>query len=264
MAFLTELSHFCATNSEPLIIGGDFNIIRYINEKSSIDGVHRHTPVFNSLMHFYELREIVMSGGMFTWSNNQEVPTLEKLDRILVTKEWEDIFPQASVSRLPREMSDHSPLIVSTGKKGSLPFIQFKFELGWLKNLEFFPLVEKIWRKPCRAKSALDKIQQKLKLFKQFFKGWGFNLQGELRKKRKEYQKELSELEKIEEEVGLSSAQIDRKTWLICEKLKSLEQEEIYWFERSHETWLLQGDNNTAYFHKCVMVGKEKKSNSEF
>jgi exonuclease III len=33
MTFLTELSQFCASNSEPLLIGGDFNIIRYIKEK---------------------------------------------------------------------------------------------------------------------------------------------------------------------------------------------------------------------------------------
>jgi hypothetical protein len=34
MAFLAELSNFYATNSEPLIIGGDFNIIRYLKEKN--------------------------------------------------------------------------------------------------------------------------------------------------------------------------------------------------------------------------------------
>jgi hypothetical protein len=55
------------------------------------------------------------------------------------------------------------------------------FELSWLSNPEFIPAVEKIWAKPCKAKTALDKIQQKLKMFKQYFKGWGFNLQGELR-----------------------------------------------------------------------------------
>lgn len=71
-------------------------------------------------------------------------------------------------------------------------------------------------------------------------------------KKRKEYQKELAELEVIEVEWGLLDSQVDRKVWLLCENLKSLEQEEMYWHERSHETWLLKGDNNTAYFHKCA------------
>jgi len=64
-----------------MIVGGDFNIIRYIKEKNSLDGVHRHTPLFNDLIRFYELRELIMAGGMFTWSNNQENPVLEKLDK---------------------------------------------------------------------------------------------------------------------------------------------------------------------------------------
>jgi endonuclease/exonuclease/phosphatase family metal-dependent hydrolase len=50
-----------------------------------------------------------MTGGLFTWTNNQTPPVLDKLDRILMSKEWEDIFPQAIVKRLPREISDHNP-----------------------------------------------------------------------------------------------------------------------------------------------------------
>lgn len=82
--FLAELSYFCASNVEPILIGGDFNTIRYSYEKNTDAGVHRHTPLFNSLIHFYELREINMSGGLYTWCNNQENPIMEKLDRILV------------------------------------------------------------------------------------------------------------------------------------------------------------------------------------
>lgn len=122
---------------EPLLIGGDFNIIRYANEKNTRDGVHRHTDLFNSVIHFYELREIIMTGGMFTWSNNQDFPVLEKLNRILVTKEWEDIFPQAMVKKLPGEISDHNPLILSSRICDKVPVIQFKFNLNWLKNPVF-------------------------------------------------------------------------------------------------------------------------------
>lgn len=49
------------------------------------------------------------------WSNNQLTPTLEKVDRILMNKEWEDLFPKVMVKKLPREVSDHNPLILSFG-----------------------------------------------------------------------------------------------------------------------------------------------------
>jgi exonuclease III len=114
MDFLIELSSFCSKNREPIMIGGNFNIIRYSNERNKPRGNHRHSDSFNSLIHFYELREIIMSGGLYTWSNNQENPTLKKLDRILISKEWEDNFPNALVKKLPREVSDHNPLVMYT------------------------------------------------------------------------------------------------------------------------------------------------------
>jgi hypothetical protein len=33
IAFLTEHSRFYASNKEPLLVGGDFNVIRYLKEK---------------------------------------------------------------------------------------------------------------------------------------------------------------------------------------------------------------------------------------
>ena len=77
---------------------------------------------FNYVIQFYELRELYMNGGLYTWSNNQENPILEKLDRILVTREWEDLFPQAMVNRLSSEVLDHNPLIISSGKKSVYSF----------------------------------------------------------------------------------------------------------------------------------------------
>lgn len=78
LAFLAELSSFCSRNSDPILIGGDFNIIRFANERNRQVGVQRYSDLFNTLIDFYELRELEVSGGMYTWSNNQEIPILEK------------------------------------------------------------------------------------------------------------------------------------------------------------------------------------------
>lgn len=258
MAFLTELSKFCSNNSDPMLIGRDFNIIRYANEKNKKGGVQKYTDLFNRLIYCYELREMVMTGGMYTWSNNQENPTLEKLDRVLMIRQWEDIFPQIMVKKLPREVSDHNPLIISSMVICTKKPLHFRFELNWLHNDDFYPIVEQIWNKPCKARSVLDRIQQKLKLFKQYFKGWGFNLQGELRKKRRDIQKELTELELMEEIVGLHLEHVERKALIISENMKLLEQEHMYWYNRCNEKWLLKGDNNTEFFHKCANGKKGK------
>lgn len=157
--FLFELSRFCVSNQDPILIGGDFNIIRYANERNTGNGVHRHSGLFNTLIHTFELREMVMTGGMFTWSNNQEVSILKKLDRLLMSKEWEDLFPMAMVKKLPREVSGHNPLLLLFAINPTSKSIQFRFELSWLKNPEFFTQVERIWNKSCNAKTSIDKIQ---------------------------------------------------------------------------------------------------------
>ena len=69
MEFLSELSSFCSQNSNPILIGGDFNILRYANERNKPHGLTKFSNLFNSLIGFYELKEIVMTGGLYTWSN---------------------------------------------------------------------------------------------------------------------------------------------------------------------------------------------------
>lgn len=128
-AFLSELALFCSKNKEPNIIGGDFNIIRYDSGKNKKNGT-------NAIISAYGLIDTNMSGGKYTWSNNQPNPTLEKLDRYLVSKQWEDLFPRVTVSKLPREVSDHNSLILSTNSQIPLRYLRFRFELSWFSHPE--------------------------------------------------------------------------------------------------------------------------------
>jgi len=118
LKFLSEQSKFCSNSIEPILARGDFNIIIYAKKRNKNNGVHRYSGMF-TLIHFHE------TDGLFTRSNNQDFPTLEKLDRILVSEEWEDNFPYAIAKRLPREVSDHNPLIIFSGK--SVKHIHFIF-----------------------------------------------------------------------------------------------------------------------------------------
>jgi hypothetical protein len=68
--------------------------------------------MFNWIINSYRLRDVTLNGGMFTWSNNQVNPTLERLDRVLISLEWEALFPLTNLRKKPRFMSDHNPLIV--------------------------------------------------------------------------------------------------------------------------------------------------------
>jgi hypothetical protein len=184
----------------------------------------------------HELRELFISGGAFTWSNNQEVPTLEKLDRILVNKEWEALFPIVHVYKIPRAMSDHNPLILSTQQVLRSRTREFRFELSWIKDTDFHVRIQKIWEEPTRDIKFLDKIQFKLKKVKKFLKGWGYNRAGKGKQKKKKILEELEVIEQSEEIALLDNQTIGRRCTLMAEMLHILEEEELFWFKRSHKT----------------------------
>lgn len=92
--FITELSDFCAAVSVPMILGGDFNLIRDDKDRNVGHGDPKLMDLFNDFIGNFQLREIHMGGAKYTWSNKQQDPILVKLDRILVSIEWEANYPR--------------------------------------------------------------------------------------------------------------------------------------------------------------------------
>jgi exonuclease III len=112
--FLSELSTICSKCSHPMLIGGDFNILRKESDKNKHGGTNKWSSLFNSIIDVHDLIELELSGRLFTWSNNRNPPTYEKLDRFLVSPEWDLHFNNVNVSGLSRYFSDHVPLCLKT------------------------------------------------------------------------------------------------------------------------------------------------------
>lgn len=121
---------------------------------------HKSTDIFNSIINTLALREIHISGGKYTWTNNQAHPMLEKLDRILMSESWEDLFPLVSVRKLVQEISDHNPLLLSSGEEGreAPKPREFRFDLSWIKDDRFLPIVSKIWSRKVASTDPIDII----------------------------------------------------------------------------------------------------------
>lgn len=131
-SFLQEIYQKVQGTNEPLIIGGDFNMIRYQHEKSSGNINRSIMDMFNGFIDDCALREIIRNDSKFTWTNKQEAPIRCVLDRILVTQSWENKYPQATLRSLLRVGSYHNPLILETDRDRLRPQI-FKFETFWLQ-----------------------------------------------------------------------------------------------------------------------------------
>jgi hypothetical protein len=107
--------------------------MRKPEDKSCGDFDTKWPSLLNAVIESLDLREIVMTGHRYTWAGAGDNPTYEKLDRILASTDWEINFPLAKVEARDRNISDHTPLVVSTGasthQSGSRPF---HFEREWL------------------------------------------------------------------------------------------------------------------------------------
>ena len=136
----------------------------------------------------------------------------------------------------------------------------FWFETAWIRHHEFLPKVRTIWEKQVTARNAVEVWNIKVKRVKKFLKGWGMSLKGHTRKYRRILQEELLVLERMEEDQILPSDALERKTFIQKEMMRLLEEEELYWHKRSNLRWLLEGDNNSEFFHRMAN-GKKRKKN---
>jgi exonuclease III len=68
---------------------------------------------FRRLLNNLELKELYLNGRRYTWSNEREQATLERLDRVFSTVDWEMIFPALLLSALSSSTSDHCPLLLN-------------------------------------------------------------------------------------------------------------------------------------------------------
>jgi len=88
--------------------------VRFPSERSGVGGFSAAMEDFSEFIHGQSLVDIPLQGGQFTWSNNQ---VWSKIDRFMLSSEWEEHYPDVSQSRLPRLLSDHFPLMLDCGSQ---------------------------------------------------------------------------------------------------------------------------------------------------
>jgi hypothetical protein len=91
-AFLNELHTSMLDDKNPIIIGGDFNLVRYLVDKSNRRVDFKWCDKFNEWIDKHYLVEINLSGRGYTWSNNQQNQILSYIDRVFYSTEFDCLF----------------------------------------------------------------------------------------------------------------------------------------------------------------------------
>ncbi|GKF66397.1 cytochrome P450, partial [Tanacetum coccineum] len=139
---------------------GDFNEVRYDNERKGSIFNTRGATRFN---------KFISSSGLV------DLP----IDRILVSQHVVDLWPDSHTITLPREFSDHYPLLLSNlgADYGPIPF---KLYNSWLQHKEFPSIVHNNWNSMPQGplynvslhpsvsfKSKLQRLKSNIKIWRQ-------------------------------------------------------------------------------------------------
>ena len=86
LLFLDELREVRASCAGTWLAWGDFNLIYQAADKNNHRLNRRMMSRFRSFLNETELQEIHLRGRLYTWSNERDRPTLERLDRVFASE----------------------------------------------------------------------------------------------------------------------------------------------------------------------------------
>jgi hypothetical protein len=219
--------------------------------------------MFNEFINHYKLREIAR-GPQYTWTNNQVNPVLVKLDKFLVSTEWEERFPLCFSKGLTRVGSDHCPIVLDSGENNLNKSHYFFFENNWLLHQGFRPLISQKWtklkdRRP-EGSYSMDGWHGSLVSIRRFLRGWNRQKRGEQNKIKHDLLLKLKNLDAVldmNDKLPLNW----NERYRVERKLEQVyHMEEVYWQQRAGKNWFLKGDSNSSFFH-LFANGRRRKNN---
>ena len=146
------LRSLCGASDLPTVFGGDFNeILEYGEKEGGSDRERRSMAGFRRAVEDCSLGNLRVVGQWYTWERGLRSDTRirERLDRFLVTMNWNQIFPDAFIEHLVRYRSYHAPILLRDGdqsqtrRRGKVK--QFRFESGWLLDEGCERVVQQSW-----------------------------------------------------------------------------------------------------------------------
>ena len=108
------------------------------------------------------------------------------------------------------------------------------------------------------GRTPLERWQNRIRRLRQHLRGCAKHTAGTYRKEKKKLLALLEKLDKKAEITSLSDQEVNFKHYLKERLVLLLREKEIKWYERAKVKTLLEGDDNTRFFH-LVANGKHRK-----
>lgn len=207
-----------------LVFSGDFNVIRFLGERSGSRSFTRAMMEFNHFINDMNLMDIHLSGGEFTWFRQRDRNQFLRIDRFLISTDWDDCFSGALQYCLPKVVSDHIPLLLESGGIWKSPF---RFENMWLREPNFLEWIRSKWCSMVVTGNPTFVLAKKLKLLKEELKVWNREVFGKVDVKIKKTMVEISRLNQLAAIGGLNDSEEVQRSDIRRELERFLISEEI-------------------------------------
>ncbi|XP_060968396.1 uncharacterized protein LOC133035959 [Cannabis sativa] len=250
--------------SLPWLAIGDFNDILSNHDKSG--GCLRNEKqmeAFRKALDHCKLHESPFEGDPYTWIKNRTgVDTIkERLDWCFINHLWDSTFNTPLIQHLDYFSSDHRAISAVFAPVGSRlqqykRVSRFRFEKIWLSDSQSKDIIASCWN----TSSAINPIQAVISNLgdcANHLQKWHISKYGNMRKKISDAQLQVESLNNAPTRTA-NTVQNLKHSEAILEDL--LEQEEIYWHQRSRVDWLSAGDRNTKFFHAKASARKSNNS----
>ncbi|XP_016566719.2 uncharacterized protein LOC107864811 [Capsicum annuum] len=162
------------------LVRGDFNEILRASEKFEGARINQNrSNLFMNYINYCSLIDLGFKGSKYTWSNrryrNRNGLILKNLDRCLANDLWIYLYPEASITYLPRTNSDYSPLLLNIGSSPSNQIKPFRVESVCLSHQDFPNLInDSFLNFSCITMSTLD-FEEKARVWNRLLFGNIFN-----------------------------------------------------------------------------------------
>ncbi|GLU06807.1 hypothetical protein SLE2022_238000 [Rubroshorea leprosula] len=240
------------------LIAGDFNAVRSPEERR---GKIRESPGMKDFDEFIvatDLVDVKLANRRYTWYK-ADGTARSRLDRFLLSTEMSNIEGEWIQQALPRNISDHCAIMLKsrTTDWGPRPFRVLD---AWQQHPEFKNVVEEKWSEMEVEGFAGYKCQQKLKLLKEFLKGWNKEVFGNMDALYGQAVKKVEQVDMQNEVSDLEEAEIVKRQEGFSEMWDCIRKRELIWKQKSRNKWVREGDANTRFFHR-VAIGRRAHNN---